>query len=170
MCMAKTDTFFIRASTTFNGTTFAQTSVDLGSYVDALGKSVLRVHSASVAWGDPLDNFGGLGATADAVNAYQLTTQSQAAMVNLTDKSVIASGRLYAASGAAGETTVVTERLDIAPQMFSKGYLVGVEQIYLGVDSTSATAMNINSCTIVLECTVETLSQSAAMALALSQQ
>lgn len=168
--MAKSDTFFIRASTDFNGTTYAETGVDLGAYVDALGKSVLRVHSVQVAWGDPLDNFTGLGATADAVNAYQLTTQSQAAMVNITDRSVIASGRLYAASGAAGETTVVTERLDIAPQMFAKGYLVGVEQIYLGVDSTSSTAMAIANCSIVLECSVETLSQSAAMALALSQQ
>jgi hypothetical protein len=48
--------------------------------------------------------------------------------------------------------------------------LVAVEQIYLGVDSTDGSAEGIGQVGIVLECTVETLSQSAAMALALSQQ
>ena len=52
--MAKSDSFFIRASTSFNGTTYAQSSVDLGAYVDALGKSVLRIHNISVQWGEPV--------------------------------------------------------------------------------------------------------------------
>jgi hypothetical protein len=45
--------------------------------------------------------------------------------------------------------------------------LVAVEQIYLGVDQSYD---HCNQVSIVLECTVETLSQSGAMALALSQQ
>jgi len=43
--MAKSDSFFIRASVTGNGTTYAETSIDLGAFVDALGKSVLRIHN-----------------------------------------------------------------------------------------------------------------------------
>ena len=43
-----TDSFFIRASVTSTGGAFNQTEVDLGAYVDALGKSVLRIHSIAL--------------------------------------------------------------------------------------------------------------------------
>ena len=62
---------------------------------------------------------------------------------------------------------MLTDTLDVAPQHWTNGYLIGVEQMYLGVNQS---ADRIDAVSIVLECTVETLSQSAAMALALSQQ
>ena len=167
--MAKSDSFFIRASTSFNGTTFEQTAIDLGAYVDALGKSVLRIHNIAVQWGTPLNDL--TPSTGTEVNCFQLTTQSQTTMVDATDKSVIASGKLHTCAGNVGVTTPwFSESLDVSPQHWTAGYLVGVEQIYLGVDSTDASAESMDQCAIVLECTVETLSQSAAMALALSQQ
>jgi len=168
--MAKSDSFFIRAQTAFNGTTYADSSIDLGAYVDALGKSVLRIHNIQVQWGSALEDA--TGATGlDVVNAFQLTTQKQGSMVDITDKSVIATGRIQAGMDA-GSTALnyVSETLDIAPQHWTQGYLVGVEQIYLGVNSDNANANGLTACSIMLECTVETLSSSAAMALALSQQ
>ena len=168
--MAKSDSFFIRASIDFNGATFEQTSIDLGAYVDALGKSVLRIHNIAVQWGRPTETPNESGTNNHSSNCYQLTTQSQSTMVDIDDKSVIASGRLQLHTDGTGAVTVVNDFADIAPQTWTQGYLVGVEQIYLGVDSTSANALNLTECSIVLECTVETLSQSAAMALALSQQ
>jgi len=167
--MAKTDSFFIRARTPFNGTTFRQTSIDLGAYVDALGKSVLRIHNIAVQWGAPTNTVT-ITPNAEERNAFQLTTQSQNAMVDATDKSVISTGSISASAGANGEMLTLTDALDVAPQHWMNGYLVGVEQIYLGVDSTSAVNLALDACNIVLECTVETLSSAAAMALALSQQ
>lgn len=168
--MAKSDSFFIRAKTDYNGTTSTQSSIDLGAYVDALGKSVLRIHNITVQYGSPNDTIAPVAA-ASVVNSFQLTTQSQTNMVDITDKSVIASGKLTAIQGNAGVTTpFVSDVLDLAPQMFTTGYLVGVEQIYLRVDSTNSANLGLGQCGIVLECTVETLSSSAAMALALSQQ
>jgi len=163
--MAKTDSFFIRATIATNGTTFEQDSVDLGAYVDALGKSVLRIHNIAVQYGSPLDTYAG-AANSSTSSCFQLTTQSQTAMVNASDKSVVAAGRLAIATGAA-EVSMMSEALDVAPQHWTKGYLVGVEQMYLAVDQTFN---HVNRITIVMECTVETLNQSAAMALALSQQ
>lgn len=163
--MAKSDAFFIRATVETNGTTYAQQSIDLGAYVDALGKSVLRVHNIAVQYGSPLSTYAG-GPNSSTSACFQLTTQSQSAMVNANDKSVISAGRLAIATGAT-EVVMMSESLDVAPQHWSKGYLVGVEQIYLATDQTFD---HVNRVTIVLECTVETLSQSAAMALALSQQ
>lgn len=163
--MAKSDAFFIRATVETNGTTYAQQSIDLGAYVDALGKSVLRVHNIAVQYGSPLSAYAGAPNSSTSAS-FQLTTQSQSAMVNANDKSVISAGRLAIATGT-GEVTMLSESLDVAPQHWTKGYLVGVEQIYLAADQTFD---HINRVTVVLECTVETLNQSAAMALALSQQ
>ena len=163
--MAKTDAFFIRAKVPTNGTTYNQISVDLGAYVDALGKSVLRIHNVEIAYGSPMETIAGPANTGGHV-AFQLTTQSQAALVDITNKSVISSGNLYIQTGPT-EVEFLLDTLDVGPQRWSKGYLVGVEQIYLGVDQTQT---HLDEVSIMLECTVETLSQSAAMALALSQQ
>jgi hypothetical protein len=164
--MAKTDSFFIRASTATNGVTYAQSSIDLGAYVDALGKSVLRIHNIQVQFGSPGTEP---TPTANEITSvvYQLTTQSQGSMVSMLNKSVIASGQLTIAGNATGNLLLLEQNQDIAPQHWTNGYLVGVEQIYLGVDQGADRIDEIN---IVLECTVETLSSSAAMALALSQQ
>jgi len=167
--MAKSDSFFIRAKVDWNGTTYAQNSIDLGAYVDALGKSVLRIHRAEVVWDSPLDVP---AVTADQNHGayFQLTTQNQAAMVEATDKSVISSGAILFSGGAPGTagTQMLSERINLGPQNWTNGYLVGVEQIYVACDQTMA--LFSGQFSVVLECTVETLSSSAAMALALSQQ
>lgn len=168
--MAKSDSFFVRATVGWNGTTFEQTSVDLGAYVDALGKSVLRIHNIAVQWTQFSSTTNpNPGVTEKA--AFQLTTQSQSAMIDASDKSIIATGMLAISSGTAGDTgaQVISESLDVAPQHWTNGYLVGVEQIYLGCDQ-SFNLLSTGDLCIVMECTVETLSQNAAMALALSQQ
>jgi hypothetical protein len=169
--MAKSDSFFIRASTDFDGTNYNQSSIDLGAYVDALGKSVLRIHGVTVRYGSFTQRPTTTPGTQNAAG-FQITTQSQTALVGLTDKSLIASGILTVSAPAAGtgDQSFLSESLDIAPQMFKDGYLVGVEQLYLGVDQSFGMFPGAAGVEIILECTVETLSSSAAMALALSQQ
>ena len=165
--MAKTDSFFIRATAAYDGTNFVQTAIDCGAFVDALGKSVLRIHSISVQYGTPPTSFTG-SANADLASCFQLTTQSQTGMVSLDNKSVIASGQLSGGFSANSALTALNEGVDAAPQMWAGGYLVAVEEIYLGIDQNGA--WGIDQCAICLECTVETLSEKAAMSLALSQQ
>ena len=168
--MAKSDSFFIRARITTNGTTFAENAIDLGAYVDALGKSVLRIHNIQVKYGAGV--FApSLASGIVQSTAFQVTTQSQTSMVVLDDKSLIASGSLVLsnASAAASGVSTINDNMDIGPQHWTNGYLVGVEQIYLGTDSSTA-GPEVTEISVMLECTVETLSQNAAMALALSQQ
>lgn len=163
--MAKTDSFFIRASVAFSGTNFVQEAIDLGAYVDALGKSVLRIHNISVQYGSGLQTPSHTGS--EAACGYQVTTQSQGQLRAIDDKSLIASGQLtFDESG--GNLSLMNDSTDLNPQAWKNGYLVGVEQIYLGADQNAVSGFTRVS--IVMECTVETLSQSAAMALALSQQ
>ena len=167
--MAKSDAFFIRATVEFDGVTFAQNSIDLGAYVDALGKSVLRIHRVSVKYGSPIQRVLPFTAANTGANiGWQLTTQSQSSLVNITDKSVVSTGDLFCQTDAGGNIVVLQETQDVNPEDWTNGYLVGVEQIYLGCDQTAST--DLTRVSVILECTVETLSQSAAMALALSQQ
>jgi hypothetical protein len=65
--------------------------------------------------------------------------------------------------------TFLTHDLDIAPQHWSNGYLIAVEGIQLSGQSSAAFALACDV-SLVLECTVETMTASASMALALSQQ
>jgi hypothetical protein len=167
--MARSDSFFIRATVDTNGTTYAQTSLDLGSFVDALGKTVLRIHNVAVQYGNPTDLPTGPGAGGSAMTSYQLTTQSQGAMVNAANRTVVSSGKLIAGFEAVTNAIVsLSDMSDLSPQEYTNGYLIAVESLFIGTDSVGNAL--VGEVTIVLECTVETMTAAASMALALSQQ
>ena len=170
----KTDSFFGRHSLLVdNSGTFVQDPIDLGAFVDALGKSVLRVHNIAVQISDSTGNAAQLQAASDsAAVQFQLTTQTQTDTVLSSDKSVIASGIIYAQNSfSSDEFPLLSHDMDVLPQLWTNGYLVAVETIYLGGEASSgwgaAEDMTVSG---VMECTVETASKDAAMALALSQQ
>lgn len=174
MAAKKSDAFFIRASTTGVNGTYAQAEIDLGAFVDVLGQNVLRIHSVQDAWengsGFPID-YGAVPAAGQVSARWQLTTQTQTAMVSVTDKSLIASGTLAVAEGASGDgTNLIEQTLDVGPQHWQKGYLVGVETIYLACDSSTSNFGAADLACVVLECTSEKLSKESAIALSLSQQ
>lgn len=168
--MAKSDSFFIRARATSTGGAFNQIEIPLGSYVDALGKSVLRIHNIAVQTypNNPGDDWS-ITANSDSRLGYQITTQSQTAMLGAEDKAIVATGGLQIVndSGSPG-LTFLSDSSDVLPQMWRNGYLIAVEEIYLGVEADAQ--LPTANVAVVMECTVETLSQNAAMALALSQQ
>ena len=171
--MPKSDSFFIRATTAIgNDNTYRQDPIDLGAYVDALGKSVLRVHNIAVAFTDSSGRSAELdGSDAAAAAQFQLLTQTAADIVLASNKSVISSGmincaRVKSGNGVADSTS---ESFDNLPQLWTNGYLVAVDTIYLGGAATD-TFYEAVSVTVTMECTVETMSQASAMALALSQQ
>lgn len=170
--MAKSDSFFIRATQNIqddNG--FYEGSIDLGAYVDALGKSVLRIHNIAVSFTGADGRSCDVKAETTTSAQFQLTTQSNSDIVLGTNKSVIASGQInaYRLPNSAGVASAVTHDLDNLPQLWTNGYLVAVDAIYLG---GAALDQWNEDCyvTVTMECTVESMSQAAAMALALSQQ
>lgn len=166
--MPKTDSFFIRATKDLGNTnTYHEKAIDLGAFVDALGKSVLRIHNIEVAF---TDNTGRSNVVSAASAAqFQLLTQSQTDIVLPSEKAVVASGRVNVDGSGSGLPTWTGYHLDMGPQHWTNGYLVGVETMYLGGAASTGFDGDVY-CTVILECTVETLSEKAAMALALSQQ
>jgi len=170
--MARSDSFFIRAQVNAGNTNaFNQVAIDLGAYVDALGKSVLRIHNIAPSFTDSTGKSADLVAGDSAAAQFQLTTQTQATMVTGLDKSMISSGMINAVNQEAGISiaSVVSESFDNAPQLWTNGYLIAVDTIYLGGQASTGFNEDVYV-TLVMECTVETMTQAAAMALALSQQ
>jgi len=177
--MAKTDSFFIRATVTPDNTaTFVQTSIDLSSYVNALGKSILKIKAIEGEWcqGEGASDVpnGAPKMTGDtaASAVWQLTTQNNTGLVSLDDRTTIAKGNLWARNPDNDDHPPSQVYSDShLPQHYSDGFLVAVEEIYLGArGGTNWLSSSDLTFNIVLECEVMTLTQSAAMALALSQQ
>ncbi|GAG71070.1 unnamed protein product [marine sediment metagenome] len=165
--MARSDSFFIRATLDCgNDNAYYQEAIDLGAYVDALGKSVLRIHNIAVTFSDNTGRSNQVNGEAAA--QFQLLTQSQANIVLPSNRAVISSGKL-AVDGAGGVATYVSTDYDNLPQLWTNGYLVAVDTIFLG-GAASAGFAGDTYCSITMECTVETMTQAAAMALSLSQQ
>ena len=177
--MAKSDSFFIRGKVSTNGTTYTETEIDLGSYVNlGVSKStLLRIHNISV---QVLGKASAVQTISDGsafALLHQLTTQQQTEIVYADDKSLVASGSLRAynaqtsedgSAGADFTTGFVTQHFDIAPQDFRNGYLVGVDSVFLSCDLSSAVT-DMSIC-YVMECTLESATQANSVALALSQQ
>tara|TARA_Y100001938_G_scaffold91113_1_gene124983 strand:- start:181 stop:684 length:504 start_codon:yes stop_codon:yes gene_type:complete len=165
------ESFFLRAQVTSNGTTFAQTTIPLGSYVDVLGQAILKIHGVYPAVrnaGNNLPYDMGLN-NVDGSLSWQLTTQTQTEIQGLTDKSVIASGGVIQSFDNTPKMIMSTLQEDMNVQNFSNGYLVATEDIYLGVDR-STTGGDECDVDVILECSVTKMSTSKALALALSQQ
>jgi hypothetical protein len=165
--MAKSDTFFIRAAVTSNGTTYAQEEVDLGSFVNlGVQKSTLiGIHSVTAMIADSNGPQNPILHSADARTAWQLTTQSQTALVNADDKSMISSGGLTFKTGV-----TPGHDYDVNPHMYQTSYLVGVDSLFLGVDNSTAFDSGEVTISVILECQLVQASQANATALALSQQ
>jgi hypothetical protein len=179
--MAKSDSFFIRAIITSNGSTYAQSEIDLGSFVNlGVSKStLLRIHNISCQVTDSDSVEDSISGASALKIAHQLTTQSQTALVTANNKSLVCSGSMQtyvgyvAPDGSATAdfaTQFATHDFDVAPQDFTQGYLVGVDSLFLAVNQNGTFASGNVKVAYVLECTLEPATQANSVALALSQQ
>jgi len=178
--MAKSDSFFIRGQVLANGTTYTQTEIDLGSYVNlGVSKStLLRIHNISVQMAAGAAAVDNISASSAVRIGHQLTTQSQTALIYADDKSVVATGAMQLYNGQVAEdgsasadfaTGFATHDFDVAPQDFTNGYLIGTDSLFLGVDQSGTTGNDVRIA-YVMECTLESATQANSVALALSQQ
>ena len=173
--MAKSDSFFIRAKVTSSGVTYVQSEIDLGSFVNlGVSKStLLRIHNVEPQYldnSDPSAMIYYAGGIPGGMLRWQLTTQSQSALVGADDKSFI-SGGCYSQASTTG---VLVQNADMTadanPQEWKNGYLIGVDTLYFAVDSSATWDSGDIDVNIVMECTLETATQASSTALALSQQ
>lgn len=170
--MAK-NSFFIRASVnTGNAGAFAQEEIPLGSYTN-LGSSkpeVLRIHNIQVRVSDSGGESPTLTGDTGASVAWQLTTQSQSALVLATDDSFVSGGIGGVRNADSVASPANQEAISsILAQDFTAGYLVAVDSLYLGGVGGSNFTEDVYY-TVMLECTTEAMSKANAVSLAISQQ
>lgn len=175
--MAKSDSFFIRAQVPVDvSPAYSQTEIDLGSFVNlGVSKStLLRIHTISVQYADdtgvelPIYSL----AAAGAKIGWQLTTQSQTALVLADDKSMAASGSLTVFGDPTSTTHAIStsESQDVNPQQWRNGYLIAVDSMFLGSDVGGTLTSGSATINVIIECTLENATQASSTALALSQQ
>jgi|TARA_R110000824_G_C15195444_1_gene675213 hypothetical protein len=166
--MARSDSFFLRATVPTDTTAFNQVQIDLGSVVNVLAKDILRIHNIQVEYGAPAENIQNLAGDQQTELSFQLTTQSQGDLVPLSNRSVVSSGQLKVSTGTVADVPIVySDTMNASIQEWTNGYLIAVESLYLGCQQGADILSQVS---IILECTSETMSQAAAMALSLSQQ
>ncbi len=170
--MAK-NSFLIRATVDAgNAETYAQAEIDLGSYTN-LGSSkpeVLRIHTAHWFIQNDDGTMPSMGGDKAGEIGWQLTTQSQAALVQVTDDSFLMGGQAGVRNADGDPNPPSTAFSDsILPQHFTQGVVVAVPSIFLGalVGDEFTQDCNIG---LILECTTEPMSKANAVALAISQQ
>jgi len=172
--MAKSDAFFIRAQIEVD-TSWDQVEIDIGAFVNlGVSKStLLRIHNVSVQYADSTGpEYGIYTIASHAARAWQLTTQSQTALVYADDKSLISSGslQLYGDPTTTAHPVSMSHDNDINPQNWNLGYLVGVDSLFLGANGVGTVTSGAMKISIVLQVTLENATQANSVALALSQQ
>jgi hypothetical protein len=184
--MARSDTFFLRATVQANVTTEErqETEIDLGAYVN-LGlkqSTLLRVHSVQQQIRDnqglvpTIDGASGAGVHRYAFCNSAITTKKYIDAADPKSMPLLSDDSTMYTCAVIGENAntdvdngVYSHDTDIAPQHMMAGYLVGVDSLYLYVaaDDAFAEAVFVD---VILECSLESATQSNAVALALSQQ
>lgn len=138
--------------------------------MDALGSSILKIHNIQVQYLNTASVNGVIANANVAGNSekvsWQLTTQPQTSIISADNRSLISSGSLTVGASTAVRNYFETQ--DVNVQEWTNGYTVAVEQMYLRGFVGSTT--DPTTVTLVMECTVEKMTASSAMALALSQQ
>lgn len=184
--MAKSDPFFIRAQVQANVTTEErqEVEIDLGAYVN-LGlkqSTLLRVNSVQQQLCDAqglvptIDGAAGAGVHRYAFCNSAITTKryidtaDAKSMPQLNDDATMYSAAVIGENANTDvDNGIYTHDTDIAPQHMMSGYLVGVDNLYLYAAADDAFAEDV-FVNVLLECTLESATQSNAVALALSQQ
>jgi hypothetical protein len=172
--MAKSDSFFIRAKVTVTGVTYNQKEIDIGSFVNlGVSKStLLRIHNIQAQYTDNDDKSAMIyydGGIPGGIVRWQLCTQTQAALTDANDKSFISGGAYAQASTTGVLVQTADETADMNVHDWTQGYLVGVDSLFLGADSSATWDSGAIDVCLVLECTLENATQSNALSLSLSQ-
>jgi hypothetical protein len=184
--MAKSDNFYIRAQVITDVATEErqETEIDLGAYVN-LGlkqSTLLRVHSVQQQICDQtglvplIDGAASAGISRYAFCNTAITTKryidtaDAKSMPQLNDDATMYSAAVTGENANPDDDNgLYSHDVDYAPQHMVGGYLVGVDTLYLyaAADDAFAETVVVN---VILECSLESATQSNAVSLALSQQ
>lgn len=172
----KSGTFFLRKEQDTNGTTFAEGSIDVSSFVNVMDGELLRIKQCWYSWTS--DNGGSIagtdvrasGAAQGASAIACVTTETQTAVSGFTRNSLVSKNQIYAHVDSTANIDMITNETSVNPVDFDDGYLIATDAIFLGVNQNGVDSWaNDIRCSIMLECEIVKLSLSDAQAVLVSQ-
>lgn len=169
---ARSGTFFLRKEQDTNGTTFAEGSIDVSSFVNVLQGELLRVKQCWFSWtSDNGSSVQGadLGASKGCSAIACVTTEQIDSVKGFTANSLLGKNTLYAHTDANTDIDMITNETSVNPVDFDDGYLVATDSIHLGVNQSADSFANNIRCSIMLECEIVKLSLTDAQAVLVSQ-
>lgn len=181
----KTETFMLRGQViAVADQTRYVAEIDLGSYVNLGVKSgtALRVHSVQIQYCDNLGlvplidaSAGAGGQTRGTFACAAITTAAVPAsfdaseMPQLNQDYVMFSGNVSGVNpNDDNDQGILTDAMDVAPQHLENGYLLAVDQLYIYACADDAWNESIYV-NVLLECSIEKITQATAVSLSLSQ-
>ena len=170
---ARSGTFFLRKEQDTNGTTYAEGSIDVSSFVNVLQGELLRIKQIWYSWtSDNGDSVTGtdLGASKGCSAVACVNTQSETAIKGFTSNSLVSKNTLYAHTDSNTDIDMITNETSVNPADFDDGYLVATDAIFLAVDQNGTDSFaNDIRCSIMMECEIVKLSLTDAQAVLVSQ-
>ena len=172
----RSGTFFLRKEQDTNGTTYAEGSIDVSSFVNVLEGELLRVKQVWFSWTS--DNGGPVagtdvrasGAVQGASAVACVNTQSQTSIKGFTSNALMAKNTLYAHVDSTANIDMITNETSVNPVDYDDGYLVATDGIFLGINQSAVdTWASDIRCSIMLECEIVKLSLTDAQAVLVSQ-
>jgi len=167
-------TFFVKQVIAMDGTTFAQASIDISSFVNVLDGEVLKIKRVWTDWTQGSQPITGTaiaasGAAAGASAGGQVTTESRTGLISLSSTKLIAKSTLYAHIDATANIDYMQQQEGLNPLDFEDGKLVATDTLYFSIhtNATDTWAANI-SYTVMMECVVFKMSLSDAQAVLVS--
>ena len=135
--------------------------------------TLLRIHNVQAQYLDNSDRSAMIyydGGIPGGMLRWQVTTQTHSSLIKASNKSYVTGGSYSQASTTGVLVQGADETADANLMNWTNGYLVGVDSIFLGADSSATWDSGDVDISIILECTLENATQANSTALALSQQ
>jgi len=172
----RSGTFLLKKEQDTNSSTYAESSIDISSFVNVLEGELLRVKKLWFSWtSDNGDSIQGTdlrasGAVQGSSAVACVLTESQTAIKGFTENSLMGKNTLYAHVDSTANIDFITNETSVNPMDYDNGFLVATDAIFLGVNQNAVDtwASNIR-CSIMLECEIVKLSLSDAQAVLVSQ-
>ena len=147
--MAKTDTFFLRASVELaaSATAYVSDDIDISAYTDPARGRVLVVDRAFITFtGDgnsPLLEADVNASAASRGMTAQACSEKQTTLVSMSNNSLFQHVNLYAATDGTS-FTMITQENSLNPGEFTGGFIIPTDGIHCGVDVGQAWAGGVD--------------------------
>ena len=145
--MASKDTFFLRSTIDTNSNNFVSDDIDISAYTDPSRGRVLVVDRAWVTYmsdGNGPILGADVGAGVMRTVGVQVTSETQTALVDANNNSLMLHGSMYATTNSDSELIMYEEVTSMNPYETVNGFIIPTDKIQVSLDISTAWAAELS--------------------------